>query len=137
MQAILEGGGCHASRGVVAGEDTTTDAGEHTEYHQDGDEDHQPDHLREDEEVGGVDTHDLHGVDLLRHPHGADLGGDVAAYLSGEDEGHDGAGELQQDNLTGRITNREFRDQRRADVQGDLDGDNRSDKDGDDNHDPE
>ena len=35
-----------------------------------------------DQEVGGINTHDFHGVYLLGDSHGSDLGGDITAYFT-------------------------------------------------------
>ena len=59
--------------------------------------------LRQYQITGGVDTHDLQGVNLLCHPHGANLRGDVRTNLSRQDQTHDRTGELQQHDLTGGV----------------------------------
>ena len=72
-----------------------------TEYHQERHDRDQAEYLGKDEVASRVDTHDVERVNLLSHPHGANLRGDVRAYLSGKDKTHDGRRELEQHNLAG------------------------------------
>ena len=137
LQPVLERRGRHVGACREAGGYASHDACEHTEDNEHGDKHHQPYNLREDKEVRRVDTHDFHRVYLLRDAHRPYLGGDVAAHLAGKDETHDGRGELQEDNLARSVSDGELGDKRRADVERDLYGNDRTDEDGYDDDDPQ
>ena len=108
----------------VGTEDACGGGENHEEWH-DGEHAHD---LRQYEVRGGVDAHDLQGIDLLRHAHRADLGGDVGAHLTGQDQTHDGAGELEQQDLSGGIAGNPTGHPRTLDVQLHLDADDGSDE---------
>lgn len=66
------------------------ESGENTETDQEGHHGHHAQHLGQDEVIGGIDSHDFKGVDLLCDAHGADFGGDVGTDLPGQNQAHDG-----------------------------------------------
>ena len=117
-------------RGVCA-----DDAGSDAESDQKRNHGNQACNLGKDEEVGRVDSHDFEGINLLGYPHGANFGSDVRAYLAGQDETHDGRGELQQHDFAGGVSHNKSGHPRTFDVQLDLDGDDGSDEEGDEEHD--
>src|SRR3712207_9555124 len=78
---------------------TTLFRSHHKERH-DGDE---PENLRQNEVAGRVYSHNLEGIYLLRHTHGAQLRGNVRAHLARQYKAHDGARELEKHNLARNI----------------------------------
>ena len=76
--------------------------------------------LGQQDMVGRVDAHDIQSIDLLGDAHGAYLGGDIGAYLTGEDDADDAGGELEQDDLAHGIADGETGHPGRPDVDLDL-----------------
>ena len=98
---------------------------------EDDEEGHDGDHphdLRQDEVAGRVDTHDFQGIDLLGDAHRADLGSDIRAHLTSQNETHDGTGELEEHNLAGGIATHPTGHPRTLDVKLHLDADDRTDE---------
>ena len=96
---------------------------------------HQARYLGQDEKRGRVDAHNLKGVYLLGHTHGAQLRGDVGAHLAREDETHDGARKLEQHNLAGGIPRHPARHPGALDIHLHLYADYGADEEGDKQHD--
>ena len=82
-----------------------------------------------------VDAHDFQGVNLLRDAHGAQLGGNVRADFSGQDETHDAAGELEQHNLARGVTCHPAGHPRTLDVELHLDANHGTYEERDEQHD--
>mgnify|MGYP007025062410 CR=1 FL=1 len=78
------------------------------------------DNLRQHNEVGRIDSHDFHGVDLFGDTHGADLRRNIAADLTGQDQTHHGGREFQNQNLAGGQSCGVCGNQRRYDIDGHL-----------------
>ena len=75
---------------------------------------------RQDKIVGRIHTHDLHGIDLLRHAHRADLGGDVRSHLAGKDQTEDSRREFEHQHLARCKADEVLREERVVEVLLDL-----------------
>ena len=85
--------------------------------------------------AGGVDSHDVEGVNLLGDAHGAYLRGYVRPHLACQDETHNRAGKLKQHDFTRRIARHPTWHPRRLDVQLHLNTNHRSDEERNEQHD--
>lgn len=91
--------------------------------------------LRQNEVIGAIDTHDLHRINLFGDPHRADLRGDVRSHLTCQYQAEDGAGELEQEGLARKQTRCVGRQKGVLRIRLGLDREDRTDEDGDDQHD--
>ena len=120
---------------TVGREVGSQDAGGRGEDDQTGHDGEHAHDLGQDEVTGGVDAHDLQGVDLLGDAHRAQLGGDVRPYLACQDETHDGRGELEQQDLSCDIAADPPGHPGALDVELHLDADDGSDEERDEQYD--
>lgn len=86
------------------------------------------------EEAGGIDTHHIHGINLLRYPHAAYLGSDVGPHLTGKDKRHHCGTEFQDKALPDHISHIHLVNEGILEIGCRLDGENASDENGDDGH---
>ena len=116
-----------AMKDVISCDNTAEGAESHEERH-DGDK---TENLREDEEGGGVDTHDFEGVNLLGGAHRTQFRSNVRAHLSRKDETHDARRELQEHDFTGDVSRDPVGHPGTLDIELNLYTDDGSDKEGD------
>ena len=120
----------HVGGGVGA-----DDAHGRTEDDEEGHEGDQSHYLGQDEVAGGVDAHDVKGVDLLGDAHRTEFRGDVRPHLTGQYQAHDARGELQQHDFSGGVSRHPARHPGALDVQFHLDTDHGADEEGDEQYD--
>ena len=95
---------------------------------------HKRQDLRQDEIVGAVYTHNLHGIYLLGHAHRTYLRRDVRTHFAGKYQTENRAGELQQQCVARQQTCDVGRQQGVLGVRLRLDGKNSTDKYGNQQH---
>ena len=74
------------------------------EKHKERTEDGRSGHLRKYKKAGRIDTHHIHGINLLSNAHAADLRRDVRTHLSSENQGNHGGAELQDETFPDHIS---------------------------------
>src|SRR5690606_26386736 len=104
------------------GHEGPEDAHEGRDGYEDRHDQHRRDEFGHDEEGRRVDTHDLHGVDVLLLAHAADLRGHVGAHLAREHGTGAGRGKLDDGDVAGQGADIIARDQLAAELVADLDG---------------
>lgn len=109
---------------------TAENTEKHTGNHQTWDDRHKGRHLRHNQIIGRIDTHNIKRVYLLRYPHRSNLRGDTRSNLSRQYQTEDGRGELQKQGVTNRQTRSIVRQKRIGRIQNHLDGNHGSDKHG-------
>lgn len=127
LQTVFQICGCHDTA-EPAGSEGTDDTGKDAEYHQQRNHGDHGRYFGQNQVAGRIDTHNLQGVNLLGDAHGAQLRGNVRAYLACQNEAHDGRRELQQQDFAGHVAHGPARHPRTFDVQFDLDGDDGADE---------
>src|SRR5690606_156845 len=84
--------------------------------------------LWEDQVVQCIDPHDLQGIDLFGHPHGADARGDIGSHLTRHDDGGKGWCKFQDHGLSRCKGDKTFWQEGIGEVQGSLYGDHPPDE---------
>ena len=120
-----------ADKGSGVGAHDAHRRGENHEERHDG---HKAENLGQNQVVGRVHAHDVERVNLLGHAHRAKLRGDVAAHLARENQTHDGAGELQEHDLTRGVARGPTGHPRTLDVHLHLDADDGANEKRDEQH---